>query len=584
MSRVSLIEQLYVKKKSALEFNYDALWAPPILSILTKDDIAKLYKIATSLRYNGNIEKKYELIDAIMKPRGFRRAHCGTNRVVYNFLELPTFVAKIAIDKVGMRDSPAEYRNQKYFKPFCCKIFEVDPTGVIAFVERVNPITSLEEFLSISDDVFNMMLTKVIGKYVVDDLGTEKFMNYGLRYNSNGYTFGPVIIDFPYAYELDGAKLICKNEIKTPLGVTLCGGEIDYDDGLNHLICTKCGKSYSALDLEKENIFITYDDEINLRGEEVKMTSKARVIDGNGKVILQSGPSSKNYVSKEEYDRLSGTEFIDNIKPEVSVKIIRSKRKSRDDIINQHYTELQKEMFNRLQQQKLNDIINKKSMTIKNTIVNEDKTKIDNATVIESDKIANVITIDEKAIYQNDDSDINKTVSNIIVNDINDNAIVDSETDETQKSDQNIIETDTSVDIEEDDEIPVIEESDETDKSQESDQDVIENNTSVDIASEDDNMITPVEKSESDEEKSEEDNNHVDDESETTVNHSSKQNTDIINKDNMIYGTLEDIEQYNKYFGERERRKNRRNNNKNKKKYNNKNKGFYDSDDGFDEY
>ena len=145
MSRISLIEQLYAKKKKgALDFNYDALWAPPIRSILFQEDINQLYKIATSLKYNANIERKYELIDSIMKARGFRKAHCGTNRVVYNFLENPTFVAKVALDKVGLKDSPAEYMNQEFFKPFCCKIFEVDPTGVIAFVERVNPISSVE--------------------------------------------------------------------------------------------------------------------------------------------------------------------------------------------------------------------------------------------------------------------------------------------------------------------------------------------------------------------------------------------------------------------------------------------------------
>ena len=152
MSRISAIEELYAsKKESALEFDYNSLWAPPILAIFTHQDIQQLYQIATSLRYNANIEKKYEMIDAIMKARGFKRDHCGTNRVAYRHLDIPTFIAKVAVDKVGMRDSPAEYKNQEYFKPFCTKIFEVDPTGVIAFVERVNPITSLEEFLSVLD-------------------------------------------------------------------------------------------------------------------------------------------------------------------------------------------------------------------------------------------------------------------------------------------------------------------------------------------------------------------------------------------------------------------------------------------------
>ena len=257
MSRVSLIEQLYKKKKSALEFNYDRLWSPPIMSMFTPYDIQELYRIATSLRYASRIKEKYKMIDDVMNRRGFIKAHSGTNRVVYNCLEDPTFVAKVAIDRVGLQDTPAEFKNQEFFKPFCCKIFEVHPSGVIGFVERVNPITSIEEFYSVSDDIFNMMYTKIIGKYVVDDLGAEKFMNYGIRQDTNGYTFGPVIIDYPYAYELDGAKLICNRLIQTPQGAFPCGGEIDYDSSLSHLRCTKCGKEYKAMDLKKNTKNIT---------------------------------------------------------------------------------------------------------------------------------------------------------------------------------------------------------------------------------------------------------------------------------------------------------------------------------------
>ena len=42
MSRVSVLERLYSKKKSALEFNYDNLWAPPIRALLSQEDINKV--------------------------------------------------------------------------------------------------------------------------------------------------------------------------------------------------------------------------------------------------------------------------------------------------------------------------------------------------------------------------------------------------------------------------------------------------------------------------------------------------------------------------------------------------------------
>lgn len=346
MSRVSLIEQLYApKKKSALEFNYDALWAPPIRFFLSQQDINELYKIATSLKYNDNIEKKYELIDTIMRPRGFKRGNCGTNRVVYNFLEDTSFCMKIALDRVGIHDSPKEYKNQEFFKPFCCKIFEVDPTGVIACVERVNPISSLEEFASIADDVFNMMITKIIGKYVVDDLGTEKFMNYGIRYNSNGIAFGPVVLDYPYAYELDGAKLHCNKPIQIGNKEFACGGEIDYDAGLNNLVCCKCGRHYSARELAKDdsNVLKFYSDDDNHR-------MRARIVrESDGTIIKDSGRSSKLYVTKEEYEEGTRLFELNNFEPRPVVKTIKKPYTPMKKLREQYYTELQTKAYEEMQ-------------------------------------------------------------------------------------------------------------------------------------------------------------------------------------------------------------------------------------------
>lgn len=347
MSRVSLIEQLYTpKKKTALEFNYDSLWAPPIRFFLSQQDINELYKIATSLKYNDDIEKKYELIDAIMRPRGFKRGNCGTNRVVYNFLEDTSFCMKIAIDCVGLHDSPREYKNQEFFKPFCCKIFEVDPTGVIACVERVNPISSLEEFTSISDDVFNMMVTKIIGKYVVDDLGTEKFMNYGIRYNSNGVAFGPVVLDYPYAYELDGAKLRCAKPIRIGDKEFACGGEIDYDAGLNNLVCCKCGGKYTARELAKNdsNILKFYAD-----NDQARM--RARIVrESDGTIVKDSGRSSKIYMTKEQYEEGIKLFEVENFEPRKVVKTHRNKYTPLKELRLQYYTDLQTKAYLEMQE------------------------------------------------------------------------------------------------------------------------------------------------------------------------------------------------------------------------------------------
>ena len=43
MSRVSILEQLRTPRKSALDFHYDELTAPPIMALFTQQDIQELY-------------------------------------------------------------------------------------------------------------------------------------------------------------------------------------------------------------------------------------------------------------------------------------------------------------------------------------------------------------------------------------------------------------------------------------------------------------------------------------------------------------------------------------------------------------
>lgn len=247
MARLDVLESLYTKRKSALDFNFDSLMAPPLLSLLTPYDIMELNNIAKSVKLAGKIDEKYRLIDNIMTNRGFVKLHAGTNRVVYRFLEDQRFVIKIAVDRIGLGDNPAEFKNQFLLKPFVTKVFEVSPCGTVALVERVDAIMSREEFMSVADDIFDLLTKVFVGKYVLSDVGTKYFMNWSVRKG-----FGPVLLDFPYVYELDGNKLYCNAPVIPGRRDTICGGQLDYDDGFNNLICTKCGRHYMAKDLEKQ--------------------------------------------------------------------------------------------------------------------------------------------------------------------------------------------------------------------------------------------------------------------------------------------------------------------------------------------
>lgn len=238
-----LMNVMYGGTTTLEQFNWDKMRTVPILSLMSMQDIDYIRKLILSPRYSGNNKYKMDKIDEVMHFRGFTRFAGGTNRLVYIHPAAPNAVFKVAIDSVGITDNPAEYHNQELLKPYCCKVFECSPCGTIASFERVYRITTFDEFYQIADDYFYILSRKIIGKYVMEDIGINFFMNVGIRVGCH-----PVILDFPYLYELDGRKLKCGNELDDG---TICGGEIDYDDGFNKLICKKCGRIYRARDLAK---------------------------------------------------------------------------------------------------------------------------------------------------------------------------------------------------------------------------------------------------------------------------------------------------------------------------------------------
>lgn len=180
-NRSYIIDRLKSKTMSIDEFNFDNLQAPPIAAMFTPYDIARLNQIAKSIKYAAKPQVKYQEIDKIMRSRGFEKFIAGTNRVVYRPLENNTFLVKVAADAVGLGDNPREFQNQMIFKPFVTKVFEITPCGTLGVFERVVPITSREEFLSIAPDIFEVINSWFIGEYVLEDIGTRYFMNWGIR-------------------------------------------------------------------------------------------------------------------------------------------------------------------------------------------------------------------------------------------------------------------------------------------------------------------------------------------------------------------------------------------------------------------
>lgn len=286
-----------------------------IEQLLPYTDIMDIHTIVNSIRYMGNAEKRVNLIDQIMRKRDFRKFHAGTNRTVYLFLDDPSFVAKTPIDHNGESDNLAEFNNQNYLKPFCAKMFQHSPQfGTISFSERVVPITTKEGFISIAGDVFEL-LYKLSGEFVMDDVGVHKFMNYGIRPG-----FGPVFLDYPKIFKLDGNKLQCTAYDKEG---HICNADIGYDIGFNKLICSKCGRMYFAKDLGEalDNGLVTLIKPI-MEGEDSMYTV---VVKRGNNVISEKvyGDGSQDRVIDKNKKKTVKSENIKkNLKPVVEDKVI----------------------------------------------------------------------------------------------------------------------------------------------------------------------------------------------------------------------------------------------------------------------
>ena len=140
-----------------------------------------LYKILTSVRYNSKMDFKEAEAKKVLEYNGFKRLHAGTHRVAWRHLEYPTIILKVSMNKSSLMDNIREYQNQLYLKPYVTKVFEVSPCGTVGLFERCDQIKSREEFASIATEVFDLLSNWIIGKYIMEDIGSTFFMNYCVR-------------------------------------------------------------------------------------------------------------------------------------------------------------------------------------------------------------------------------------------------------------------------------------------------------------------------------------------------------------------------------------------------------------------
>ena len=268
---------------------------PPIESYLPMDVIQQLERISSSARLMNRPTERYKLQQDILRPYGFIHLASGTNRRTFYCVNDPTIVLKLASDRVGRSDNLAEVKNQELLKPLCPKIYHVLPTGLLSLQERVETM-SWEQFVQCSDAVFNIIMILMYNGYALEDVGTNFFKNWGLRYFTDIPM--PVILDFPYVYQVDWSKLRCTH-VDPETGIK-CDGYIDYDydRGMNELVCVKCGARYSARQLAKDKS-VTMADIINDIDKKGTCCSMSLLKASDIKVTLVKGGKEYYYTGED---------------------------------------------------------------------------------------------------------------------------------------------------------------------------------------------------------------------------------------------------------------------------------------------
>ena len=435
--KITSLDWLRYKRNKSNLFNFDKLQAQNMYDFVSPYDMDRLYNISTSARFSSNIEKKLDAIKEIMVNRGCIKVGCGTNRIVYRPLENSSIVFKIALDKIGMNDNPAEFRNQHLLKPYVTKIFQVHQSGVFANTERVIPITNKAEFLSVADDVYELIVNKLIGTYVLEDIGTKYFMNIGVRPG-----FGVVILDYPYVYKLDGNKLYCIEEYN---GVR-CEGVIDYDEGFNKLHCEVCGKRYFARDLQKDifkNQIITNigDDDgmkkLNVKlvkvGDSKKSKKKTKYVNEKPTQEVKSEKGAKFTGTSGEFSNSIGdsigadklkNRFTETKKRKTKIKTVRM-ADVRGEIVNEERAEQPKTQSPQLTDKQKSDLTTHSAVASKFGSLDKDGllsvitsliTKTNESMVIINDELNSLCGIEEPA---NTLEEALNNIKDYIINNVN---------------------------------------------------------------------------------------------------------------------------------------------------------------------
>lgn len=265
---------------------------PSIYYYIPNDAINTLYNISCDAKLSNTPLKRFNLQNEVLDKYGFKPLASGTSRRTFYSIYDPNIIIKLGSDLIGRSDNLSENIIQELLLPFCPKILDVDPTGSVMLAERVETMTEKEYKEVWINEIFDLVESLYQLGYLFEDVGLYSFKNWGVRIG-----FGPVILDFPYLYQIDWDKMICDKE--DPITHKKCGGKIgyNYEEVMSEIICYKCKSRYSAKYLSKPITGKTLESILG-RNKKMKKSYDIPVIVVKGNKVVFN-PSAPNTVAQQ---------------------------------------------------------------------------------------------------------------------------------------------------------------------------------------------------------------------------------------------------------------------------------------------
>ena len=298
----------------------DKDWAsiqrPPIQNYIPPNVLGYLAQLINDPKWMNKTAKKKKEVRRVLKQIGLSQIAAGTNRMCFGCEYDPGIVFKLGLDRVGRSDNIAESYNQYFLNGFGTKILHVLPNGLFSMCERVQTMDQ-KTFASYADTIYRLITYWAVHKNIlIEDIGYNFFKNWGVRVG-----FGPVLLDYPYIYKIDPFKLVCKR--KDPYTQQECMGHIDYDRGLNQIVCDRCGTRYGIADIAESNVGEMIKTSLNMKGKVLSMalvnTNVKVSVKKNGKIINRFYAESENKIDKNQIigGKIITSKSIDSLPKEI---------------------------------------------------------------------------------------------------------------------------------------------------------------------------------------------------------------------------------------------------------------------------